>query len=393
VQVLSGPLLGAVSDSYGRKKAIVIICFLQLLPVSFLWLHIIGVTSFWLCLLFYPFLNLPFLPVYFTIAIDIVPHADDRSIAFTLIIVMDNLCALGGLVGAGLMDLFKITYVILSCFVLLFLYVALVISETLPVEKRKPFSLKSLIPGKSMGAFFKDRTHRRLAYAWFAGNVVTSAFKFFGPGYFQSSLHMGSMELSFWMVNTMMSGVLAMGLTMAVIKKMLGDSYTLCMSMGITFALMTAIPFFHTYSQLMVFSFILSGWTQLVNPLGPAITSALSAKDSQGEMQGALLSWQGIANAVGPVLMSHAYEALTHLYTVDKPLVAFVEAILPSVKFTSLCFWLMSAILFPATVGAFLMHRDVEKAANSLQRAQTSLLQRGDTVLKKQLVNSLQERM
>jgi hypothetical protein len=91
LQILSGPVLGSFSDAYGRKKIIIIICFLQLLPVMFLYAHVTGVITFWIVLVFYPFLNLPFLPVYFTIAVDILITSDDRAIAFNLIIAIESL--------------------------------------------------------------------------------------------------------------------------------------------------------------------------------------------------------------------------------------------------------------------------------------------------------------
>ena len=305
-QFVSAPVLGGLSDRFGRKPVVI--------------LSLAGGAANYLLLAWAPSLAWLFLGRLFAgmtaasasaanaYIADITPPAL-RSSRFGLVGAMFGAGfvlgpAMGGVLGA--IDL-RLPFLVAAGLSLAnAAYGALILPESLPVERRRRFTWARANPIGSLRTLMADRTTGRLALGW--------SLMWFGMGALQATFVL-SMGLRFgWGPQENGWALAAVGVSQAVVQgllirriiRWLGERRAAFMGFGLAM------------SAYCVFGFAQAGWLIYVAVLlqafgavaGPAMRGLMSARtapDRQGELQGGLSSVEGLTAIVSPLAAAFVF--------------------------------------------------------------------------------------
>ncbi|MBV9783296.1 MAG: MFS transporter [Acidisphaera sp.] len=300
-QFLLAPVLGGLSDSYGRRTVILI--------------SITGVAANYLLLTWAPSLPWLFLGRFLAGATaanfsaanayiaDVTPP-EERARRFGQVGAVFGAAfvlgpAIGGLAGAVWLRLpFLLAAGLAGCNAL---YGLFLLPESLPPERRRAFAWRRANPVGSFGTLAADGVAARLGLAWccmwFALGSLQSVFVLF------TGLRLG------WGPGLNGSAMAAIGVTQAVVQGLLvrrvvgrlGERRTAML--GQLFSLGAYLMFAFTRSGCMIYAaVVLQGCGSMANPAVNALLSARAGPDRQGAMQGALAGMQGLTAIASPLV-------------------------------------------------------------------------------------------
>ena len=311
MQFLCAPLLGGLSDRFGRRPVLLA--------------ALAGMTLNYLMLVWAPSVGWLFIgrviagataASYSTATAyiaDVTPP-EQRAQRFGLVGAMFGLGfvvgpALGGLLGSyGLRLPFLLSAVLAGINVV---YAALILPESLKPESRRTISWARSNPIGSLRVLAADADYRRLAVAWcctwFALGALQSAFVL------ANDLRLGFSELQNGLALTVMGigSALVQGLLVRRIVPRLGErraaliGFSLTACAYLSFAFAWAVP-------ILLMGLVLQSMGAIS---GPAIQSLLSVKagpNEQGQLQGALASIQGLTAIVAPLAGSSIFSLFAH---------------------------------------------------------------------------------
>ncbi len=300
-QFLAAPVLGGLSDRFGRRPVII--------------LSVLGVSLNYLLLFWAPTLAWLFLGRVFAGATaasasaanayiaDITPPAQ-RSARFGLVgatfgagFVLGP--AMGGLLGQ--VDL-RLPFLVAAGLALAnAAYGALVLPESLPPERRRPFSWRRANPVGSLRALTGERPMAWLALAW--------SLTWFGLGALQGSFVLSNGLRFGW--NTQHNGwaLAAMGVSQAVVQgalirpiiRRLGErraAFT-----GLAVAAVAYVCFGLAQAGWVIYAgIVIQAFGSMSGPSLRGLLSARIGPERQGELQGGLASVEGLTAIVSPMV-------------------------------------------------------------------------------------------
>ncbi len=301
MQFLCAPLLGALSDRFGRRPVLLAalggMCLNYLLLAwapSLAWLFlgrvIAGATS----------ASYSTATAYIA---DVTP-LELRAQRFGLVGAMFGLGfvagpALGGLLGAyGVRLPFVVAAVLAGLNVL---FAALVLPESLPPSLRRPVRWRQANPLGSMRVLGVDATFRRLALAWcctwFALGALQASFVLAN----ELRLGWGAQQNGLALAVVGVGSALVQGLLVRRIVPAFGERRAALI--GYTLSGTAYVAFAFAWNPAILFLGIALQALGAIS--GPAVQSLLSGRagaDQQGQIQGALASVQGLTAIVAPLL-------------------------------------------------------------------------------------------
>lgn len=300
MQFLCAPLLGGLSDQFGRRPVLLV--------------ALVGMALNYLLLAWSPSVTWLFIgriiagataASYSTATAyiaDVTPP-EQRAQRFGLVGAMFGLGfvvgpALGGLLGTyGLRLPFLLAAVLAGINSIL---AAVLLPESLKRSSRRPLSWAKSNPVGSLRVLGSDADYRRLAVAWcstwFALGVLQSAFVL------ANDLRLGFAELQNGLALTVMGvgSALVQGLLVRRIVPTVGERRVALIGFSLTACAYLSFAFAGSVALLLLGIVLQS----LGSITGPAIQSLLSVKagsDEQGQLQGALASIQGLTAIVAPL--------------------------------------------------------------------------------------------
>jgi DHA1 family tetracycline resistance protein-like MFS transporter len=309
-QLFAAPVLGALSDRYGRRPVLLlsiagIACNYVLLAwaPSLAWLYLGrflgGATS----------ANVSTVSAYIA---DVTPP-EERSRRFGLIGATFGFSfvfgpALGGWLGG--IDIRLPFWVAAGLAGANALYGYFVLPESLPPERRRPFAWRRANPFAALAGLSADGVLRRLGVAW--------ACTWFGLGALQATFVL-SMEYRFgWgpaqngalLAFVGLSGAVIQGFLVRKITGWLGDRRTALLGYAfgtVSYALLgvAAVPW------LIWPGVLLHAFGQIANPSVRALVSGHAGPDRQGVTFGALSTIEGMTAIAAPVIASALFAAFT----------------------------------------------------------------------------------
>lgn len=300
MQFLCAPLLGGLSDRFGRRPVLLVALagmalnyLLLVWAPSVAWLFVgrvvAGATA----------ASYSTATAYIA---DVTPP-EQRAQRFGLVGAMFGLGfvvgpALGGLLGSyGLRLPFLLAAVLAG---INFVFAAMLLPESLPQGSRRTLSWGRSNPIGTLRVLGGDADYRRLAIAWcanwFALGVLQSAFVL------ANDLRLGFTELQNGLALTAMGvgSALVQGLLVRRIVPAIGERRAALIGFALTAGAYLAFAFAGSVAVLLLGVALQS--LGAIN--GPAIQSLLSVKagsDEQGQLQGALASLQGLTAIVAPL--------------------------------------------------------------------------------------------
>lgn len=309
-QFCAAPVLGGLSDRFGRRPVIVLSLagtaanyILLALAPSVAWLFVgrllAGATAS----------NMAAANAYIA---DVTPP-EQRSARFGLVGAAFGAGfvfgpALGGALGA--IDL-RLPFAVAAALALAnAAYGALVLPESLPVERRRRFSWKRANPAGSLHTLAADRPVARIAVAWCCA--------WFGLGALQSCFVL-SMGMRFgwgpqqngWALATVgICQALTQALLVRPVIRRIGErraAFAGFALSGAAFAMLgLATQGWQIYAALAV-----EALGAVATPAMRALLSARAGPTRQGEMQGGLSSVEGLTAIVAPLLSAGLFEWAT----------------------------------------------------------------------------------
>jgi len=322
MQFIFAPILGGISDQYGRRIVLLIALF--------------GFTIDYLFLAFAPTIALFFVGrlfagicgASFTTAsayvADVSP-TEKRAQNFGLIGAIFGLgFIIGPLIGGllGGIDIRLPFYVAAGLTFLNFLYGFFILPESLAIEQRRTFSWKRANPIGSLKQLKTNKVIFGLASALFfvyiAAHSVQSNWSYFGAEVFD----WGPKEIG---LSLMVVGVLVALVQAVLIRfstKKFGQIKTIYI--GLAFNCLGLILFSISSEVWMIYSFlvvyVLGG---LAGPTLQGIMSSEVKSEEQGELQGGLTSLVSLTSIIGPPLMGGTFFYFTEQSAIYFPGAAF----------------------------------------------------------------------
>ena len=326
MQFFAAPVLGELSDRFGRRPIILASVFglgcdyvLLAFAPNLWWLFagrlIAGATS----------ANVAAATAY----ISDVSNADDRPRLFGLIGATFGAGFVVGPALGGLLGEYSLRLPFMAAAALSFINVCFgffVLPESLSEENRREMTWERATPFKLLIGVARDEALRRLAIAW--------SCTWIGLGAVQSSLVLFTAFRFGW--GPMLSGLLlaGVGLSQAVVEGLLLRHVT-----GRIGERRTAIAGYVSGALgYGVLALAVAGWTMipavclialggLATPSVRAMVAGQGGVDNQGEMQGLLSAVEGLTAVFAPLLTAGLFYAFTaHLMPVTFPGAPFVFA-------------------------------------------------------------------
>ncbi|HSK12144.1 MAG TPA: TCR/Tet family MFS transporter [Phnomibacter sp.] len=310
MQFLFAPILGGLSDKFGRRPVLLfslfgfgvdylILTFAQNIEWLFIGRIIAGITG----------ASITTASAYIA---DISTPAN-RAQNFGMIGAAFGIGFILGPVLGGLLGHYgpRVPFVVASilCF-LNWLYGYFILPESLPPDKRRPFDVKRANPVGSLLHLRKYPTLLPLIssmiFIYLAAHAVQSNWAFFGIEKFGWSERMIGISLG---IVGLLIGIVQGGLIRVVIPR-LGNEKSVFM--GLAFYTLGLILFSLATHTWMMFVFLIP--YALGGFAGPALQSIMAGTvdpDQQGELQGALTSMASATSIVGPPLMTNIFSFFT----------------------------------------------------------------------------------
>jgi DHA1 family tetracycline resistance protein-like MFS transporter len=310
MQFICAPILGGLSDRFGRRPVLLLslsgICANYLLLAwapSLMWLFlgrlIAGATA----------ANAATATAY--IADVTPPH--QRASQFGLIGAMFGIGfvlgpALGGVLGAyGLRTPFLAAAALAGCNVL---YGLFVLPESLPPERRRPIDWRRANPLGSLRLVMASRNLGRLAIAWgsiwFALGALQSTFVLANQARFGWDTRQNGMALAL----AGLGSAVVQGLLVRRIVPALGERRAAIVGgMMVAFAYLCIA--FAPFGWVVLVGLVIQSVGAITSPAVQGMVSATAAADRQGETQGALSSVQGLTAIVSPLIASWVFSSFT----------------------------------------------------------------------------------
>jgi len=310
MQFICAPIVGNLSDKYGRRPVLLLSLFG--FGIDYIFLSM-APTIWWL---FVGRLIAGLFGASFTTAtayIADISTPENRSKNFGMI---GAAFGLGFIIGpgiGGLLGEYGPRVPFMAAAILTFLnliYGYFVLPESLAKEHRRPFEWKRANP---LGSLFQLKKYKgvgglivSLIFVYVAGHAVQSTWTFFNIEKFQWSNTL--MGISLTVIGLLIA--IVQGGLIRYINPKLGDEKSIYVGLGL-------------YSLgLFLFSFATEGWMMFVFLIpyclggiaGPALQSIISGnvpRNEQGELQGALTSLMSATSIVGPLLMTNLFAWFT----------------------------------------------------------------------------------
>ena len=302
MQFLFSPLIGSLSDRYGRRPILLMSLFG--LGIDYIFMYFAPSIA-WLvvgrCLS--GMFGASFTTASAYIADISTPENKAKNFgivgaAFGIGFIIGP--AIGGLIGN--MDVRAPFLFAAGLSLLNLVYGTIVLKESLSVEYRRAFSWKSSNP---VGAFFQLKKYKGFALifvvlflVFFGAMSVHSTWNYYTIGKFDWSIK--DVGISLTVVGVCIA--IVQGGLAGIISKKFGEEKTAIFSMVITFIVMNAIGL--STSGWMIYVLMMPyAFSGLIDPAIRAIMSNKVSESEQGELQGLITSVLSIAEIIGPPIM------------------------------------------------------------------------------------------
>jgi DHA1 family tetracycline resistance protein-like MFS transporter len=312
VQLFAAPLLGALSDRFGRRPVILLasaglgVDLLAMVWMAFrptLWVMIVTRIVH--------AISAAIGPMSMAYIADVTPEAD-RTRAFGRYMAVFNTGivvgpALGGLLGqVGLW----LPFAVGAGFCLVnTLYGVFALPESLASKDRRPFTLKAANPIGAVVFLRLDRTLMMLAASLFLmmfANQFWSVWALYSAyRYHWTTMDVG---LSFAFLGAV--GGVVQFFAVGPVTRRIGERWS--MVVGLSGFILALLAFgWAATAGLFLVGHVLLALSGLGQPTFNAVMSRRVASDRQGELQGAIGALQGLAGLFGPLVFSGAFAFAT----------------------------------------------------------------------------------
>jgi len=300
---LSAPLIGALSDIWGRKVFLLITVFFTCLPIP-----LIAINPMW----YFAMISISGLfAVTFSVVFAYVADVTDdsnRTTAYGLVSATFAASLITSpAIGSYLTKYYSENFVIalataIAVFDLLFILVA--VPESLPdkvKEINKTITWENVDPFKSLKSVFADRTIALLCVSVFLSYLPEAGQYSCFFVYLKLIIGFTQEEVAYYIAYVGILSCIAQAVVLVVLIKWFGRKY--CIIIGLSFQVVQLALFgFASKGWLIWFAGLLAALSSIVYPAISAYISNQSHADQQGISQGMVTGFRGLCNGIGPAL-------------------------------------------------------------------------------------------
>ena len=310
MQFIFGPVLGNLSDQFGRRPILLI--------------SLVGLTIDYVLMGFAP--AVIFLFIGHTIAgisgaavatatayiADITPH-EKRAQRFGLIGAAFGLGFIIGPVVGGVLGEIGPRWPFYAAAALAFsnlLFGFFVLPESLPLDRRRKFDIRRANPFGALWALSKKPVVLWLLGALGLFTLASQAFPSVWNFFTIEVLSFSSSQIGLALGAFGVGFAISQAFLIAPVIKRIGEWSTVLVGMTAAAIALTGTAFIHT--QVGLYGFLMIG--SLAGLAGPAINSLMSRQvsdDSQGELQGAINATNSLTAILGPLLATQLFRFFT----------------------------------------------------------------------------------
>ncbi|MFA8450274.1 MAG: TCR/Tet family MFS transporter [Bacteroidales bacterium] len=323
MQFIFAPIMGELSDRFGRRKILLGALFLlgidyifHALAPNLIWLFIgrilagIGGGSFTVATAYVADISTP----------------EKKAQNFGMIGAAFGLGFILGPVIGGVFSEFGIRipfYIAAGLTLLNLVYGFLILPESLPIEKRRKFNIKKANPIGALKYLKRNKTVANFALTYFfiflANFAVQSTWSFFTMYQFKWDSQIVGYSLG---VVGIMVAIVQGGL-IRVSHKFIGTNRSIIL--GYIFTFIGLILFALANKSWMMFLFIIPYCIGgIAGPSLQSLMSNLSSEKEQGKLQGGLTCIMSITSIIGPVLMTNTFAFFTKSEEIHFPGAPFI---------------------------------------------------------------------
>ena len=336
MQFLASPLLGAISDHFGRRPILllsifvagldyILMAFAPTLPILYFGRIISGLTS-----------------AGFTVAMAYVADIstdENRSKNFGLVGASFGLGFIIGPALGGILQKFGPEYPFLAAAVLnltnlLFGYY--VLPESLALGQRRNLTLSKLNPMQSILKTCRLPGIFSLAMAYFLFQLAGQTHPSIWILYTEKRYQWTSMQIGFSMALVGVLATFAQAYLTGLIVPRLGEFRSVVIGL---FGYAISFVFFGlaTKSWMIYFTLIVSSVFWITQPALQSLISRSVSPKEQGELQGSLVSFSSLASILNPLVTTQLFAAFSSSSTISIGMPYFFAAVI--------CFFAISLVL------------------------------------------------
>ena len=320
-QFVAAPVLGSLSDRFGRRKVLlialagsaidyVVMGFAPTLAWMFVARLISGMTA-------------GALATCNAYIADVTPP-EKRAQGYGLVGAAFGLGFVIGPAVGGLLGQYSIRlpfFVSAGCVALNWLFGAFVLPESLPPESRRPFSWKRANPVGSLLVLRRFRGVVDLAWMYFIFMFAQSMLQSVWVLYTGYRYHWGPRQVG---LSLTFVGVMAVVVQGGMVRRIIaatGERRGLVLGLLVSALIMAAYGL-ATQGWMIYLLIIIGAWGGIAGPAGQALITKHVPPTDQGAVQGSLSGLVSLANIFGPMLASWSFGRLIG----PVPGIAFFEA-------------------------------------------------------------------
>lgn len=306
MQFMFAPILGGLSDRYGRRPVILLALFglginyvFFAFAPSLLWLYV-GRALSGIC------------GSSFTVAnayIADISNPEDRTQKFGMIAAAFGMGFIIGPAIGGIVSIMGIRtpfYLASALSIINVIYGIFVLKESLPQSKRRSFDFSRANP---FGAFIFLK--RKPLFKWF---FLAFFLFYFAEISLHSTWNFFTMQRYDWSPSAIGWSLVAVGIAIAIVQGALIGKFT--KKWGIRKSILIGVIF--TIIGFLGFAISSKGWMLyiwmlpyalggFVEPSVKSLLTTMTAENEQGELQGAFVSLMSLASILSPLLMTGIY--------------------------------------------------------------------------------------
>lgn len=323
---LAAPLLGALSDKFGRRPILLIalcgagidyllMAYAPNLTILFIGRIIAGLTG--ACL---------------TVAMSYIADVSDdknRTANFGMVGAAFGLGfiigpAIGGIAGKYGHHLPFVLAAIMS--LTNFIFGLFVLPESLPKEKRhQNISLRSLNPLKSVYNILFKVNKKILIWAYFLLQLALQSYGSIWALYTQHKFGWDSVQIGLSLTFVGLSVAIGQGLTARFLVPLIGEKRAIVIGLIVLFINFLIFAFAQSnFGIYLAITFILI--TSISSPTLQAFISRDTPKNEQGKLQGSLVSLMSFCSFIGPLIYTNIFKYSTHSLKPELPGAPFLAS-------------------------------------------------------------------
>ncbi|CAE7235060.1 MFSD14A [Symbiodinium natans] len=308
-QFLTLPLVGVMSDAYGRKRTLLIVYCLVNSSLVFTDLFVFCDVTYWIAIAMNPFLNSQLVTTILNSTCVDLLESQDRSAGIALISSLDTVAYVIGLL-TGMHLTLEHTFIIASCLVpVCIAWCILVFPETLPPEKRQiTADFRNFLPWTPLPILWRTSTLLRLSVATAIAAFVDESSSRMMSTYYQRVMNWTAKDNylfeTMWDISMIVWLTFIFGLLVAYV----GEIGTMAFGRIIGSIYVFIAVFIRKPSQAMINCLICAGPMTFALPAVAGLKSRLVGESEQGRMQAAISTVYIVSGSIGSVIGGFVFE-------------------------------------------------------------------------------------